>query len=116
MAAATLPTILKHCTIAIFGRTDTKGSGLSKFKNAWMIARWALTKQGYLSSGSDAGATSGIKLTGKGRQREATHQREGAQGVWKDKMFDELFSQLEEEDDQHLREEEEELLLLPLQP
>jgi hypothetical protein len=86
-----IPYILRHCTIAVFGRADTKGTGAARFKNAWNIARWALTAQGYLSPGSDTGPVDSIRLTSKGSLREQKHRREGRA---KNELFDELYATL----------------------
>jgi len=106
MALSHIPYILRHCTIAIFSRADTAGSGLKKFENAFGIARWALAAQGYLTKGSVKGPSYRIKLTGKGQKREGKHKNEGK---WKNKLFDELFKEWEA----HTNQKEEEQDKLP---
>jgi hypothetical protein len=92
MAAADIPVLVKHVTVAVYNGGRLRGRGKSRFEEAYMIARATLTKQGYLVKGSEEGPSSNIKLTAKGKMRNLMHRGEGAS---KNRFFDQMFSMLE---------------------
>jgi hypothetical protein len=90
-----VPTLLKHCTVAIYKEGKLPGSDKDRFLAAWRIARSQLTKYGYLAHGSEDGPVTNIKFTHKGAAKTRPHNHEGLK---KNKLFDSMSYLLEEHD------------------
>jgi len=87
MSWANVPSILKHCALAIW--TDgSLGRGVAGLRAAWMVARSRLVEYGYLARGSEEGPIDNIRLTSKGVLQNRKHLRESR---GKDRRFDSVF-------------------------
>lgn len=93
-----LPTILKHCVMAVIRDGKVKGPMKKKFEGAMDICRANLARHGYLTAGSATGPLEKVKLTGKGEVRERHHKHgEGRATTEKTAAFDALFKQFHSE-------------------
>jgi hypothetical protein len=90
MALADIPAFLKHMTLAIY-KNGSVGSGSQAFIRAFRIARGVMVRDGYLVDRID-GPTDGMRLTGKGIQRNGQHLREGPK---KTREFDRLYENVQ---------------------
>lgn len=105
MAAADVPHLVKHNTLAIWRDGKIGGGKRERFVSAWNIARARLVEYGFLVSGSEKGKSEDIRLTSKGAAREAFHAREPG-GKTKSMLFDQMFRWIElgeEEKDDNTR-------------
>lgn len=95
MATAQIPSILKHCVLAIFNDPHLPGSTKIRFLRALKIAKARLVEYDYLVKGSEDRPADKVGLTVKGKQREQFHLREGPA---KNKKFDALYKMVEVEE------------------
>jgi hypothetical protein len=89
-----VPTIIKHCALAIFKEGGLHAGPVGSFKKALEIARWRLTSYGFLVEGSQTGSIDDILMTPKGMERERQHRRERDRGR-KDREFNRYFRWIE---------------------
>lgn len=87
-AAARIPNIVKHCTIAILKDRNIRGSELERFATAMKYAVSRLSEYGYLTSSSKEAAADKVQLTPQGSARDRYHSSEGKQ---KSALFDKLY-------------------------
>jgi hypothetical protein len=95
MASAQIPSILKHCALAIFNDPHLPGSTKLRFLRALKIAKARLVEYQFLTEGSEDRPADKVGLTAKGKQREQLHLREGPA---KNKKFDALYRLVEVEE------------------
>lgn len=95
MASSKIPSLVKHCALAIYASGDIPGTPKKRIRSALNIAQAMLMRQGYLTPGSDVKLADRVGLTAAGQQREAVHAREG---TTKDKKFDALYKLIERDD------------------
>jgi hypothetical protein len=91
MAAAKVPTLLKHNTLAIWRKGDVDGGSVrERFVSAWNIARSRLVEYGYLIKGSEKSKAEDIRMTTKGAVRNRKHSREPDSKA-KSNLFDKMY-------------------------
>jgi hypothetical protein len=83
------PQLFKHMALAIFRGKTLSGSAKKKFNDALEIALSRLTEYKLIQSSSSLAR---ISLTGRGRQFETKHAREG-KAASKSRLFDEYYKQ-----------------------
>jgi hypothetical protein len=93
-----VPILVKHCAVAIFkeGKGIKGSTKEERFKSSLEVARHRLVEYGFLMRGSEEGDPNDIKLTSKGRVREAYHARERG-GRRKNTLFDKMYKWIENE-------------------
>jgi hypothetical protein len=95
MPTAHIPSILKHCVLAIYEDASIRGTAKQRFRSALNIAQSRLVEYGFLTNGSETKPADKVVLTTRGLQRERLHAREGPA---KNKRFDALYKLVEAED------------------
>jgi hypothetical protein len=95
MSTADIPILVKHMALAIFKRNYVVGTKVEQIMGCFDIARHQLVKFGMLREGSEIGGPESIKLTAKGRKKEALHKTERG-GSRKTALFDKLYKLIKE--------------------
>jgi hypothetical protein len=84
---ANIPSILKHCVLAIYrGKGLRAASSQARFKEAFQIAHSQLARYGYIKGGGED-----FELTDKGRLQTMKRHAEGGRGEVKDREFDRMW-------------------------
>lgn len=93
MAADDIPVLLKHVSLAIYKNGYGSGSKEQRFWHCFDAARWRLVEWGYLAKGSQKGPVTDMRLTAKGRVKNAEHMREPGRAA-KAALFLELYERI----------------------
>lgn len=93
MAWRDVPALLRHCVVAVYGKST--GGGPDGVVRAFKICRDKLAQQGYLYPRGRNQILEDIRETGKGFVRSMQHVHEGVHGAQKDEQFAQLFAMIE---------------------